>query len=984
MSSSVYAYTPNLGLKLIDYTKSNWNANEYDNLYAIDAILGNFTGLSGVAGVWAVATAYTEDQKLVDDATGVLYTCLVTHTSSSTLTFAQDRAANPSYWESTIGGGGEGTPQSSINFDDLPFITAAGLGLIGDGETDDAEVLQDSFDEVQASGIGRVYTLRADTGSFFFNRPLVVPTHSLVIFYSPILAGDRFRMGIRGDFEYSGDALPLTANMAVAATTFTLSALDAATLAVGDYVHLTGEGGGIMPFHAGQLFRLSAIAGTTLTVSKMSGRAFNATYTNDEFFDYYAETDVSQARRVAAYPLTGNANAEDATVTISPANALNIAVGDYVMGFDTRTVGDITVADATNWRECSRGIYKVTVVNTGTGVITFDRNVSRTFLTAHNAGIALLAPRENSIVVGANVTYTEAAKTTSVHTFHVYMGVASGFVQCNTLEKLDGFGHRGDAFRIDHSLECFVKDSTCGPANWSDDGECYGFTSYYSTDCFVVNCIAHRRRHGYLDQGSTRFRVVDSPAYNSGASDFDVHGCNEVGTTFLDCEAVGGDFIATGISIRKGLSVGAAHRGGSSQVMAHGLQVRGYGVSGEPAIYIGSQVSDLSITSFSLATCFYGILFTNPVANETSDNIRISNGRIISCNVAIFTNINGSSVQLFSDVDITGVDIRDCADGVHLKLTELKFIRNSIIGITHTTYTDSMALEDCAGPLVKFNEFADNARGIRLTDCVGAIVTMNSFDNLSADRVLYDHGGNTNARFLYNDTSGVSGPTIFTDAVSTGIIAHAHFTGDVLTRTVTDTVAPTGADIGFGIGCRWIDTTGQREYVCLDSTGTAVWTETTQTSAAGAAVFPDNTFRIQDNVDATKQLAFDSTGIATATTRTITMPDANVTLGDLALDPAYTVTNATAAITVVEATHQNKVINCTSAVAVVITLNTAILTPAAGQVTWFSFVQTGAGTLSMVGTASFVDVTGARATTGIGQEISGFTFDGTTIYVRAG
>ncbi len=42
---------------------------------------------------------------------------------------------------------------------------------------------------------------------------------------------------------------------------------------------------------------------------------------------------------------------------------------------------------------------------------------------------------------------------------------------------------------------------------------------------------------------------------------------------------------------------------------------------------------------------------------------------------------------------------------------------------------------------------------------------------------------------------------------------------------------------------------------------------------------PDNTFRIQDNSDATKEIAFEASGISTGTTRTVTMPDSNVTLG---------------------------------------------------------------------------------------------------------
>ena len=46
-------------------------------------------------------------------------------------------------------------------------------------------------------------------------------------------------------------------------------------------------------------------------------------------------------------------------------------------------------------------------------------------------------------------------------------------------------------------------------------------------------------------------------------------------------------------------------------------------------------------------------------------------------------------------------------------------------------------------------------------------------------------------------------------------------------------------------------------------------------------VFSDSTFRIQDNDDATKQLAFEVSGIATEQTKTITMPNADVNLGTM-------------------------------------------------------------------------------------------------------
>ena len=52
--------------------------------------------------------------------------------------------------------------------------------------------------------------------------------------------------------------------------------------------------------------------------------------------------------------------------------------------------------------------------------------------------------------------------------------------------------------------------------------------------------------------------------------------------------------------------------------------------------------------------------------------------------------------------------------------------------------------------------------------------------------------------------------------------------------------------------------------------------------------FLDSTFRIKDNDDATKEIAFQASGIATGETRTITMPNADVDLGDL---PSVATTN---------------------------------------------------------------------------------------------
>lgn len=73
-------------------------------------------------------------------------------------------------------------------------------------------------------------------------------------------------------------------------------------------------------------------------------------------------------------------------------------------------------------------------------------------------------------------------------------------------------------------------------------------------------------------------------------------------------------------------------------------------------------------------------------------------------------------------------------------------------------------------------------------------------------------------------------------------------------------------------GLIWFDT-GSQSFKQYDGT--------TVNDLGGSTEFLDTLFRISDDGDATKKIAFQASGITTATTRTITMPDANVDLGDI-------------------------------------------------------------------------------------------------------
>lgn len=105
----------------------------------------------------------------------------------------------------------------------------------------------------------------------------------------------------------------------------------------------------------------------------------------------------------------------------------------------------------------------------------------------------------------------------------------------------------------------------------------------------------------------------------------------------------------------------------------------------------------------------------------------------------------------------------------------------------------------------------------------------------------------------------------------------------------------TSLSVAAGSGLTYNSTTGefgtsnipnsqlQNSSVTIGSTAVALGS--TVTTIAGllsltssALITDDNGFRVRDNVDATKQLAFECSGISAATTRTMTVPDENGTI----------------------------------------------------------------------------------------------------------
>lgn len=119
-----------------------------------------------------------------------------------------------------------------------------------------------------------------------------------------------------------------------------------------------------------------------------------------------------------------------------------------------------------------------------------------------------------------------------------------------------------------------------------------------------------------------------------------------------------------------------------------------------------------------------------------------------------------------------------------------------------------------------------------------------------------------------------------TSSLNTNKVSKA---GDTMTGALTLSGAPS-ADLHAATK-KYVDD----EIAAIDAlpsqsghNGKFLQTDGTNASWQNTSVeFADDVFRIKDNTDATKKIAFEATNITTATTRTITMPDANVNLGAL-------------------------------------------------------------------------------------------------------
>lgn len=100
--SAIQSYTTNYQFAKINFDFPRWHTYEHNNWDLLDAILSAFIANQQIKGLWVNSTIYAVNDLVLDGDLGILYLCLVNHTSAATGTFAADRTSNPTYWQPAL------------------------------------------------------------------------------------------------------------------------------------------------------------------------------------------------------------------------------------------------------------------------------------------------------------------------------------------------------------------------------------------------------------------------------------------------------------------------------------------------------------------------------------------------------------------------------------------------------------------------------------------------------------------------------------------------------------------------------------------------------------------------------------------------------------------------------------------------------------------------------------------------------------------
>lgn len=254
-----------------------------------------------------------------------------------------------------------------------------------------------------------------------------------------------------------------------------------------------------------------------------------------------------------------------------------------------------------------------------------------------------------------------------------------------------------------------------------------------------------------------------------------------------------------------------------------------------------------------------GVFGTSAIPNS-----QLANSSVTFGSTTVSLGGTSTSIQGVSQLDATTINVGSGANSISINSGVITF--EGSVDDTNETFLQAI------------NPTAD--RTIQLPDASGTVALLSTLSVAAGSGLTYN---STTGEF---GTSSIPNSQLQNSSITIGSTAIALGSSSTALAGLTS-VTSTGIitnDSGFRIrnttditkqiafDASAITTGTTQTYTFPDTSGTVVLTNT------AATTFSDSTFRVQDNADATKQLAFECSGISTATTRTMTVPNENGTI----------------------------------------------------------------------------------------------------------
>ena len=297
------------------------------------------------------------------------------------------------------------------------------------------------------------------------------------------------------------------------------------------------------------------------------------------------------------------------------------------------------------------------------------------------------------------------------------------------------------------------------------------------------------------------------------------------------------------------------------------------------AVTIGSTSVSLGATANTIAglntLTSSSLIATTALRSGTTDaanSIQISNGTI---------SFEGSTANDFE----TGITVTDPttdrtitfpdATGTVALLSTLSIASGS--GLTYNSSTGEFSTNAIPNSKLANSSVTVGSTGIALG---GSATTITGLSSITSSAVVTDDNGfrirdnSDNTKQLAFECSGISGGTTRTltvpDASDTLVLLAA-------TQTLTNKTIALGSNTVTGALANGITATTQSASDNSTKVATTAYVDN-QVTAGATNEFADNVFRVKDNSDASKKLAFECSGISGSTTRTMTVPNTDGTI----------------------------------------------------------------------------------------------------------